>query len=44
MTDIYPATRGKKQTFTGERIYEKNLTGNRFNTGIRHWQPLTGNC
>ena len=43
MTDIYPATRGKKQAFTGERIYEKNLTGNRFNTGIRYRQLLTEN-
>lgn len=43
LTDIFSATRGKKYSFIGEGIYEKNFTDSKISTGIRHQQSLTEN-
>lgn len=43
LTDIFSATGGKKYSFIGEGIYEKNFTDSKISTGIRHQQSLTEN-
>lgn len=43
LTDIFSATRGKKYSFIGEGIYEKNFTNSKISTGIRHQQSVTEN-
>lgn len=43
LTDIYSDTRGKKYSFIGEGIYEKEFAHCKISTGVRHQQSLTRN-